>query len=233
MTTDAQKQREMMHADQLMRSLGCNWVIQCSTDEIEWPDLVIQDKEHKFGLEIREITKGSEGKKGNKLRANESNNKKIIQKLINDYDSNSNTPLKVNIVQKLDNVLEIVDALIAFSYTAKSYDFKKIKTLNGSIINVTCLPPEIGIYKDWKYIPDRVGFVKNIDSEFLTEIVLDKEKKIQKYKKHLHDVRLLLVSDSHYKSGKVSFIDEKINIKSDFNEIYLLICPNKIYATNS
>jgi len=233
MTTDIQKQREKIYASQLAKTLACEWSIDFPPDELEWPDLVVQDGEHRFGIEIREITKDKETRKGSSRRANESLNNKKVQELAGRYYEKSNIPLKVEILGNIGNEIEIVEALLEFVNDSDDWSNLRIETKNGSTIYATRLPAEIGIYKRWKYVDDRVGWVREINSEYLIPFVTDKEKKIPKYTKNLSDIRLLLVADPAYSSGQISFIDRKIGIKSKFSEIYLLVYPNKVHCTNT
>ncbi|MCU7845079.1 MAG: hypothetical protein KZQ93_14715 [Candidatus Thiodiazotropha sp. (ex Monitilora ramsayi)] len=233
MTTDIQKEREMVYASQLSKALGCDWIIDFPPDELEWPDLVIRESDCQFGLEVREITKDKETKKGSKRRADESRNNKMIQKLADSYYQQANIPLKVGILGNIDNALEILEALMKFIGDSEDWDNLRIETENGSIIYATHLPEEIGIYKRWEYVDDRVGWVRQIDSEFLTSFVTEKEKKIRKYNKHLNDIRLLLVADPTFSSGQLTFTGDKIDIESEFSEIYFLVYPNEVHRANS
>jgi hypothetical protein len=233
MTTDIQKEREKAYASQLARTLECEWFIDFPPDELEWPDLVVNEGEHRFGIEIREITKDKETRKGSVRRANESLNNKKVQKLAGRYYEKSNIPLKIGILGNIDNEDEILGTLLEFVSDSDDWSNLRIETKNGSIIYATRLPAEIGIYKRWEYVDDRVGWVREIDSNYLIPFVTEKEKKTPKYKKHLSDIRLLLVADPTYSSGQISFIDSKIGIKSEFSEVYLLVYPNEAHYTNS
>ncbi len=233
MTTDIQKKREMLYASQLAKALGCDWTIDFPPNEREWPDLVVREGDYQFGLEIREITKDEETKKGSKRRAKESRNNKMIQKLADHYYQQSNIPLKVGILGNIDNEIEILEALMEFAGISEDWSNLRIETKNGSIIYAIRLPAERGIYTRWVYVDDRVGWVREIDSEFLTPFVIEKGRKVLKYKKHLNDIQLLLVADPTYSSGQVSFSGSKMDIKSEFSEIYLLVYPNEVRRTNS
>lgn len=232
MTTDIQKEREKIYASQLAKILACEWSIDFPPDELEWPDLVVQDGEHRFGIEIREITKDKETRKGSTRRANESLNNKKIQELAGRYYEKSNIPLRVGILGNLGNEIEIVEALLEFVNDSDDWSTLRKETKNGSIVYATRLPEEIGIYKRWKYVDDRVGWVREVNSEYLIPFVTDKETKIPKYTKNLTDIRLLLVADPAYSSGQISFMDRNIGIKSKFSESYLLVYPNKVHCTN-
>ncbi len=81
MTTDIQKQKERMFAHQLASSLGEDWSISFPPDELEWPDLLVNDGVNNFGLEVREFTKDQESEKGSKLRESESINRNLVADL--------------------------------------------------------------------------------------------------------------------------------------------------------
>lgn len=233
MTTDIQKEREKAYASQLAKALESNWDIEFPPDEQEWPDLLVRENGHQFGLEIREITKDKETKKGSKRRASESRNNTIVQGLADRYYQQESVPLKVGILGNIDNDIEILETLKRFAHYSSEWGNLRIETENHSIIYATHLPKQAGIYKRWEYVNDKVGWVKEINSEFLLPFIDEKGKKIPKYKMHLNDIRLLLVADPTYSSGQVSFIDSKIDAESNFSEIYLLVYPNKVHRTNS
>jgi hypothetical protein len=233
MTTTIQKRREMIYASQLAKQLGNDWSFEYPADELEWPDIVAREVGHYFGLEIREISKDKETKKGSKRRANESRNKKMIQEIADRYYQNSNIPMKVQFLGNIDNGKEILEALMVFISCTEDWSDQRIATISGSIIYATRLPAEIGIYKRWEYVDDKVGWARKIDSNFLIPFVTEKEKRIMNYKKHLNDIRLLLVADPTYSSGQISFMGSNIDIKSEFSEIYLLVYPNEVHRTIS
>ncbi|SEQ02426.1 hypothetical protein SAMN03080615_00062 [Amphritea atlantica] len=223
----------MVYASQLAKTLGGNWTIEFPDDEREWPDLLVHDGVQQFGLEVREITKDKETKKGSIRRASEGRNNQIIQKLADSYYQQTSIPIKVGILGNIDNETVILESLLQFSIESKEWDNIRIDTNKNSIIYATHLPEEIGIYKRWEYVDDRVGWVREIDSEFLAPFIIEKEKKIPKYKIHLDDIRLLLVADPTYSSGQLLFTDNKIDIESEFNEIYFLVYPNEVHRANS
>lgn len=49
---------------------------------------------------------------------------------------------------------------------------------------------------------DQLGWGATTDQTFLESIIAQKSEKLKKYKKHIFDVRLLIVSDRIYNSGK-------------------------------
>jgi hypothetical protein len=84
MTTQNQKQLEIIYAKKASELLGEPWKIEPSPDELSWPDLIVTTDLGKFGLEVREIYL-DESSKGSTKKANEQHNLKNIKKLADDY----------------------------------------------------------------------------------------------------------------------------------------------------
>lgn len=233
MTTDSQKEREMNYAIQLAEIMGKSWKIEFPPNESEWPDLLINDGTEQFGLEIREITKDPETKKGSKRKANESRNLKKIQALAEGYYEISSVPLKVGILGEFDDGARIKDALVKFANVSVDWANERIDLGHDLKIYVTRLPKEAGIYSRWGNVGDRSGWVRKVDSEFIRPFVSEKESRINKYKTHVKDVRLLLVADRTYSSGMLEFQEGSLKIEAAFNEIYVLEYPDKVHLLSS
>jgi hypothetical protein len=229
MTTNIQKEKEFIFAHQLATSLGEDWVISFPPDELEWPDLIVNDGVNNFGLEVREFTKDQESKKGSKLRESESKNRSLVAKLARKYYQQSEVPIKVNILRDISNEHQILSALIEFSRTHNAWDSDRLDLDGVTIIQVTRLPDELGQYSHWKYLDDRIGWVRRIGISEIALLITEKEKKLKKYRTHLEDVRLMLVADPTFSSGMISFECEGLIASSDFNEVYLLIHPNDVH----
>lgn len=229
MTTDVQKEREINYAIQLADAMGENWNVECPPNEAEWPDLLINDGVRQFGLEVREITKDIETRKGSRHKASEGRNLQKVRALVENYYEISSVPLKVEILGKFGDGELIKDALIRFANVSRDWDSERIDLDCDLKVYVTRLPKDAGRYTRWKNVSDRVGWVRKVDLDFVWNFVSEKEARIRKYKTHIKDVRLLLVADRTYSSGMLEFVGGSLNIETEFNEIYVLECPNKVH----
>jgi len=180
MTSDLQKSKEKMFASQLALALGLVWDIELPLNEEEWPDLIIHEGSRKFGLEIREITKDKETKKGSLRKSNEHRNSKFIKNLAKCYYEKSDIPIKVDILGKLENNTDILKSLLKFSNESEVFSKQQLELKDNLTIHATHLPR--GMYKyHWNFIGDKVGWTKKIDSQFISPFVTEKESKLVKY----------------------------------------------------
>lgn len=213
--------------------MGKSWKIEFPPNEIEWPDLLVSEGSKTFGIEVREITKDKETKKGSKRRATESRNRQKINDLIKNYYAESKVPIKVNILGPIDEGDNLLVKLISFAGSSDVWKSDRIEINPKLHIHVTRLPDEVGQYTHWDHVGDRVGWVRKIDSEYIMPFVLEKEKRISKYKTHFEDVRLLLVADRTFSSGMLEMQEGDKKIKSLFSELYLFEYPYKVHTFSS
>lgn len=213
--------------------MGENWNIEFPPNESEWPDLLVSDGSGRFGLEVREITKDTETKKGSKSKASESRNSRRVQELIESYYAVSSVPLSVGILGEFDDGAGIVEALVGFVESSEVWEHGRLDLGHDLKIHTTRLPAEVGRYANWKNVSDRVGWVREVEWEYIRPFVAEKEARIGKYKTHLKDVRLLLVADRTYSSGMLEFPEGGFKIETAFDEIYLMEYPNKVHLMGS
>lgn len=229
MTTDAQKNKEMNYAIQLAEAMGKSWEIEFPPNEDEWPDLLISDGIQHFGLEVREITKDPETRKGSKRKANESRNSQKVQTLAESYYENFRIPLKVEILGEFDDNERIIEALIKFANGSQDWSSERIELDYDLKIYVTRLPDKAGKYTRWENVDDRVDWVREVDLEFVRPFVAEKEARIGKYRTHINDVRLLLVADRTCSSGMLEFQGGGLKLETAFNKVYVLEYPSKVH----
>ena len=172
MTTEVQKAREMNYAMQLAGAMDKNWEIEFSPNESEWPDLLIHDGTQQFGLEIREITKDTEARKGSKCKADESRNLQKVRTLVESYYKISSVPLSVSILGDFSDSGRIRDALIKFVNVSQDWSRERIDLDHDLKVYVTRLPKKVGKYTRWQNVNDQVGWVKEVNLEFVRPFVL-------------------------------------------------------------
>ncbi len=140
----------------------------------------------------------------------------------------SSIPLNVQIIGNIDNK-NILPELCKHAISTDEMVHSRLKLKDRTIIHVTRLPESLKQYKNWQYTDDRVGWVREINRYYLTPFILQKESKLDKYTKHLNDVRLLLTADPTFSSGMVSYEDSEFCIETSFNEIYLFLYPDQVF----
>ena len=111
MTRPTQKQRERFFVEQAAKLLGKTWILE---EDSENPDFFIIDDDKRFGLEVSELFIGMQDHAGSALKRVESDTQRRIEALRREYESLTQTTLRVQIVGTFSpvNIRAIVAALI-------------------------------------------------------------------------------------------------------------------------
>jgi len=228
MTTKYQKKREIMFAKETGKLLGESWDIKSSPDEENCPDLIVAAELGKFGLEVREIYL-DESKKGSTKKANEKNNQKKIKKLADDYYKTtcSPIPVKVKLLGDLNCHNQLLNTITREVKQLSPLEQKKIELHNGCSIYITRLPEHFEEYKRWDYVTDMTGWVGYINKDLIQKIIAEKAQNIPKYTREIPDIRLLLVSDRVFNSGKARLASNTICDACGFTNVYYLSYPEE------
>lgn len=232
MTTQHQKSLELIYAKRTSILLDESWEVVPSPDEVSWPDLMVTTEMGKFGLEVREIYL-DESSKGSTKKANEKNNLKNIQKLANAYYKSNCSTIRVNLLGDIGHYDKLLSSITKEASQLSEFEQKRIEPYNGCVIYVWRLSDQLGEYKRWNYVSDQVGFVPNINKDIIERVIFEKAKNLQKYSKNISDVRLLLVSDGLFNSGKARLKNNIICNTYGFNFIYYLSYPESVWKLTS
>ena len=232
MTTEHQKDIETIYAIKAGDLLGESWEVKPSPDEMSWPDLLVTTKKEEFGLEIREIyldetNSGSIKKRTEKTRLG------IIQQLANDYYKSNSRSIKVHILGDITNHEQILLAITDNALLLSELEKKRIEPYSGCIIHIRRLPDQAGEYKIWEYVSDKVGWVSNVDKKVIDRVIALKAKNLSKYTTNISDVRLLVVSDRIFNSGKARVEDDVISDTHGFKTVYYLSYPESVREFSS
>jgi hypothetical protein len=106
---------------------------------------------------------------------------------------------------------------------------KRIEPYNGCAIYVLRLPDQLGTYKRWSYVSDNVGWVSNIDKDVIDRVIMRKARNLPKYAMKISDVRLLIVSDRVFNSGKARLDDDITCDTRGFKHVYYLSYPESAW----
>ncbi len=232
MTTQHQKSLELIYAKKTGELLVESWKVEPSPDEVSWPDLIVTTELEKFGLEVREIYL-DESSRGSTKKADEKNNLKNIKKLADAYYKANCSSIKADLLGDIGHHDKLLNAITKEVPQLSEFEQKRIEPYNGCVIYVRRLPDQLGEYKRWNYVSNKVGWVSNIDKDLVDRAINGKAKNLPKYAKNISDVRLLLVSDRIFNSGKARLGDD---IKCDnrgFNNVYYLSYPEAAWKLSS
>lgn len=232
MTTPLQKQLEIVYATKAGELLNDSWQVEAAPDEANWPDLIVRVASGIFGLEVREIyldeTKGGSAKK-----ARETYNRELITDLARTYYECSSIPIKVDVLGKIGQQESFSRVLSDEASHLSVFDKVRLEPYYGCVAYVTRLPEQFQNYRRWTYIDDQVGWIASIDKSPLERVIVQKAKKLVKYSSQISDVRLLIVSNRIYNSGKASLTSEMLCNANGFTFVYYLSYPEMVWTITS
>lgn len=228
MTSESQKTLELVYGQKLAELLGETWNVSASPNETEWPDLLVNSQSHSFGIEVREIFL-DESDKGARKRASETSHAKTLHAIAKSYYQDSEISIKVNILGCIKDREKILNTLQQHTKEIKDFEQIRVEAYSGCVLYIRVLPAQLGQYTRWNYVTDQVGWASKLEPELLEEKIIEKSDKLYKYRKHIEDVRLLLVCNPILNSGKMEYIKSKTIKSHGFNEVYFLSYPETAY----
>ena len=232
MTTDYQKNIEEAYALKLSELLKESWDVKNAPNEINWPDLIINFNGNEFGLEVREIYT-DETRKGSIKKAKESSHIKLVKKICSAYYDVSNIPISVKFLGDIDQISEIIKFITDWVESLKEFEQIRIEPYFGSVVYVTRLPISCGEYNRWVYVSDKVGWVSELNQQLIQSKIVEKSAKLTKYSKNISDVRLLLVCNSLFNSGRHKIPDVNNIQAHGFKAVYVLSYPDSMCVIDS
>lgn len=230
MTRTSQKESEKFKAELLSIRKNYTWRISIPPNEVEWPDLIIEDENGKFGLEVRDYYI-DEGERGSIKKTRESQNQKIIDAIEKEYSKNNPYSLKVDFVGEINDYLfdDIQEFLKSLSLNVWENKVIRIPNAESNLsIYITRIPDNLNSNFTWRCINDHAGFVDQNPVKNINKIIKEKARKIQKYKKNLTIISLLIYIDSKYSSGMLRLNSNDKIEKDEFEKVYILLEPFKI-----
>lgn len=227
-----QKSLEMFYAKKTGELLGASWEVEPSPDEVSWPDLIVKTKLEQFGLEVREIYL-EESSKGSTKKANEKNNLGNIKNLACAYYKKKFPSIKVDLLGDMSHRDQLLDAIIREALRLSEFEQRRIEPYDGCVIYILRLPNQLGEYKRWNYVSDKVGWVSNIDKSVINRFIAEKAKNLAKYTIKIPEVSLLLVSNRIFNSGKARLGDDITYDTRGFKKVYYLSYPEAAWKLNN
>lgn len=232
MTTETQKWLELRYATKTYEKLGRSWSVTPAPDESDWPDILVVEDGHEFGLEVREIFP-DESPKGSINRRSEAGNNQIIRDIAKAYYEGAGLPISVKFIGKISDQAAIVNELWTASKNIAGIDQLRLELSSFTTMYVRKLPASFENYSSWTYVSDRVGWVGKLDTSFVQEKIDEKSAKLEKYTKNIDDIRLLLVCNRELNSGKFVYLPEGEIKLSGFKEVYFLSYPESACVLSS
>lgn len=224
MSRSMKKERERGLAQTAAERLGATWNLGV---DCEHPDFIVTEGAQQFGLEVSEIFTGRQGRDGSAMREEEAKTQRNIDDLRRQYEASTNTPLTVRLLGNMcaENIASIVPALIAEELSTKPIGHRVIvEAGNGLRAHVTRT-----LHANWVSMSHRVGWV---DRDPIQRIVAAIQKKSRKLPRYIEtagpDIRLLIVADRRYNSGKLMLEEQAALELQGFQRVYFFSYPESI-----
>lgn len=228
MTRQVQKVLEVHWVHEAARMLGEVWDVSPAANETEWPDVVVAEGEATFGVEVRELFK-DEFAAGSQMRADEVRRRQRLRSLAEAYYATERVPIRLQVSGGFppnDHIL----ALLRKHVPALEEWGECTEKLGSAAIRFMRLPEKLPRYNRWEYTPDSIGWIRTLSLQRLQQVIDDKARKLDKYKTHLSDVRLLIVANRVHNSGKQMFPQDLSALGTQgFSLVYMMSYPQMIH----
>ncbi len=235
MTRERQKDTEIIYAKNLSKYMGYDWIINVPSNEDEWPDLLIKTSNDEFGLEVRDMYV-DESRKGSVEKRDESFRNNLLKELAEKYYAKKDVPIRLEIEgpfhkEYIEKILEYL-ILTEFQEWETTEHVISIEDKNTTLF-VERLSSTFGTYSRWECTDDEIGWVEIINEDRIEKIVKEKSMNIDKYKKNINKVSLLIVANRIYNSGKLLLEkSRKINTHG-FDRVFFYMHPLELVIYDS
>jgi hypothetical protein len=223
-----QKRLERHFVEEAARCLGRSWSLGVDR---EAPDFLVEEGEERFGLEICQIFTGLLQDGGSVDKRNESRVAKIINVLRLEYEAVDSVPLIVKLSGDLcaENLAMVVPKLLALELVGEPVGREFIINMrNGSRPGLRMYVTK-GLRPNWINVADRVGWLDWNPMPRIAAIVDKMSQKLWCYERRAGlGVRLLIVADKLFNSGKLALEAKSALDRKGFQEIYFFSYPETV-----
>lgn len=215
------KAREHSEAYQAALRLGEKWQLEAR----EAPDFLVRSGKQHFGLEVTHCHIGPKGRKGAAARAEESARHRWLTEIREDYEAAGGASLHLRYSGEVSP--EAAQTLLR---ALREADLETRRPLQPS---ERLDLPKARVYVHttpntyWMMVEDRVGSVSQ-DSSYLQREIDHKASKLPAYRKIIGDVRLLVVADRIYNSGKLQLPEDFRPDLRGFDAVYFFSYPASV-----
>lgn len=230
MTRPSQKKQERLYAEEAARRLDKTWDL--GSDD-ERPDFVVMEGGRRFGLEVTEIFQGRQSRGGSTLKKKEASAQRSVNNLRRQYEAIADTPLTVKFVGSMeaDNLATVVPALIAEDFSSKPIGYHFVHDTTNLHPDRARLRVHVtkALRPWWLSVSDRVGFVDRSPQKAIAAAIEKKAEGLDQCKAKVgDDVRLLIVADRNYNSGKLSLEEPAEFDFRGFKAVYFFSYPTDV-----
>ena len=234
MTRPSQKEHERFFVERAAALLGKTWrVVACIS-----PDFIVTEGTQQFGLEVRDIFTGAHNRRGSHMKMAESQTQQAVDALRQEYEAITNIPLSVRFVGDMcaGNMDKVVSALVEMGLSYKPIGHQEVIDIDaGQRLRVHVTRACIA---GWFSVTHRVGWVDRHPIKRIADAIEAKSKNLAKYTQTAGpDIRLLIVADHIYNSGKLMLEEPAAPDLQGFQVVYFFSYPESVmvfdYAGNT
>ena len=223
-----QKKRERFYVEEAAKLLGKAWSLADGKNS----DFLVTEGTQQFGLEVTQIFTGPQSRAGSAIKEIESNIQRSVDAHRRKFEKITNTPLAVKLLGDMrpDNMATVVRALVAENLASKPIGHHVvIDAAEGLRAYVTRT-----FRADWFSVNDRVGWVNRNPTTRIADAIKIKSKKLPRYRETAgRDIRLLIVADRIYNSGKLMLEARPMLNLRGFQVVYFFSYPESITVFDS
>ena len=225
MTRPLQKEHERFFVERAAEFLGKIWTLE----DCECPDFIVTEGAQKFGLEVRDLFTGKQSGAGSHLKRTESVTQQAVDALRHDYEATTNIPLSVRFVGDMcnENIAKVVPILVAKNLSSKPIGHQDVIDIDaGERLRVHVTRAYVA---GWFYVNHRVGWVDRDPIKRIADAIEEKSRNLPRYWETAGpDIRLLIVADHIYNSGKLMLEERAAPALQGFQVMYFFSYPQSV-----
>lgn len=220
------KIQERIYVESAAKLLGVTWQID---DIAEPPDFLVVDDGHSFGLEVRQVFADRETFSGSPSKRKETLKSRTISRIADVYYSKGGLPVSAKFLGSVsEEDVESIARVMLSNYVSTPW-LQTIVHFPDTKIYVTALPSEVGQYRRWVSVSDRVEWVRSATQSDLQYAIDRKTPNLALYKQKFSDVVLLLVAERLFNSGRLALPSIKCTVTNPgYSSIYFLSHPEAV-----
>ena len=225
MTRPLQKEHERFFVERAAELLGKIWTLA----DCECPDFIVTEGAQQFGLEVRDIFTGEHSRAGSDMKRGESETQQAADALRREYEAITNIPLSVRLVGDMcaENMTKVVPALVEKDLSSKPIGHQEVIDIDvGNRLRVHITRACVA---GWFSVNHRVGWVDRCAMKRIADAIEEKSKNLPRYRETAGpDIRLLIVADHIYNSGKLMLEEPAAPDLQGFQVVYFFSYPQSV-----
>jgi len=227
----SQKERRKKEAEELYLQRFLSLAEWGVSDVIagEHPDFVVRVGQHRVGVELTELLKDRDPKRGSSSKRSEGLHTRFLRDLARAFYDAGGGPSRVRVLlanHKLPSIATASRALLQARRGLSDWASVRLQLGDDGVHYMTALPEQVGQYKSWVCVSDSVGWVGAISERQLTTTIRGKAAKLTGYRSGVDRAVLLIVADQTTNAGRWRLARSFVPVNANgFDEVHLLTFP--------